>query len=167
MATIRENSISDHRPKTIWTKTNKKAWRHTGRGESVRKVSWEKLKIREWSDILRTCQPGDTHQKGWEEGECNQLGLDSRYTIKCGRGSMRLGREQHKTMVQQKREWNQPNAARDNKLDGEKEHSSREKKSKSWGIKEEICRQEKSWEQQGTDWRGVCESWNSSGGYSW
>ena len=39
MATIRENSISDHRPKTIWIKTNKKACRHAGRGESVRRVN--------------------------------------------------------------------------------------------------------------------------------
>ena len=49
---------------------------------------------------------------------------------------MRLGRrEQHKAMVQLKRELNQPDAARDNKLNVEKEQSSREKKSKSWGIR--------------------------------
>ena len=48
---------------------------------------------------------------------------------------MRLGREQHKPMVQLKREWNQPDAAGDNKLNVENEQSSREKKSKSWGIR--------------------------------
>ena len=48
---------------------------------------------------------------------------------------MRLGREQHKAIVQLKREWNQPDAAGDNKLNVEKEQSSREKKSKSWGIR--------------------------------
>ena len=48
---------------------------------------------------------------------------------------MRLGREQHKAMVQLKREWNQSDAAGDNKLNVEKEQSSREKKSKSLGIR--------------------------------
>ena len=51
---------------------------------------------------------------------------------------MRLGREQHKAMVQLKREWNQPDAAGDNKLNVEKEQSSREKKSKSWELEEVI-----------------------------
>ena len=53
MATIRENSISDHRPKTIWIKTNKKAWRHAGREKSVRKVNREKLRITENKEIFR------------------------------------------------------------------------------------------------------------------
>ena len=48
---------------------------------------------------------------------------------------MRLGREQHKAMVQLKKEWNQPDAAGDNKLNVEKEQSCREKKSKSLGIR--------------------------------
>ena len=48
---------------------------------------------------------------------------------------MQLGREQHKAMVQLKREWNQPDAAGDNKLNVEKEQSSRDKKRKSWGIR--------------------------------
>ena len=81
------------------------------------------------------CLPGVTHEKGSEEREHNQLGPDSKYTNKCGRGSMRLRREQHKAMVQLEREWNQPDAAGDNKLNVEKEQSSREKKSKSWGIR--------------------------------
>ena len=61
--------------------------------------------------------------------------LTMKYWVMCGRGSMRLGREQHKAMVQLKREWNQPDAAGDNKLNVEKEQNSREKKSKSWGIR--------------------------------
>ena len=48
---------------------------------------------------------------------------------------MRIGREQHKAMVQLKREWNQPDAAGDNKLNVENEQSRREKKSKSLGIR--------------------------------
>ena len=48
---------------------------------------------------------------------------------------MRLGREQHKAMVQLKRELNQSDAAGDNKLNVEKEQRSSEKKSKSWGIR--------------------------------
>ena len=48
---------------------------------------------------------------------------------------MRLGREQHKAMVQLKRELSQPDAAGDDKLNVEKKQSSREKKSKSLGIR--------------------------------
>ena len=44
--------LSDHRPKTIWITTSKKAWRHAGRGESV-KVNWEKQKITENKEIFR------------------------------------------------------------------------------------------------------------------
>ena len=43
MATIRENSISDHRSKTIMIKTNKKAWRYAGRGESVGRINWKNI----------------------------------------------------------------------------------------------------------------------------
>ena len=39
--------------KTIWITTSKKAWRHAGRGESVRKVNWEKLKITDNKEIFR------------------------------------------------------------------------------------------------------------------
>ena len=53
VTTIRENSISDYRPKTTWIKNNKKAWRHAGRGESVRKVNWLNLKITENKEIFR------------------------------------------------------------------------------------------------------------------
>ena len=51
----------------------------------------------------------------------------------CGIGSMRLGREQPKAIVQRKRGCNQPDSAGDNKLGGEKEQSKREKKSKDSG----------------------------------
>ena len=71
MATIRENSMSDHRPKPHGLKLRKKAWRSAGRGESVRRVNWEKLKITENNDIFRKCVNQEIHTKKDEENVTN------------------------------------------------------------------------------------------------
>ena len=69
IANIRENSISDHRPKTIRIKTNEKTWRHASRGESVRNVTWEKLKITENKEIIRERVNQEMHTRKDEKKE--------------------------------------------------------------------------------------------------
>ena len=53
MATIRENSIPNHRPKTIWIKTNKEGMETRKQRRKCEKNELERRKITENKEIFR------------------------------------------------------------------------------------------------------------------